>query len=80
MKRDEYLIASESFAKIDDKKGAKEISEFSREKLGEDNYNSIIDVKDDIVKYSKKAGSFIKDFSIKTKEKLKSWYENFRNN
>lgn len=73
--KDAYNKASELI-----KKGAKEISEFSREKLGEDNYNSIIDAKDDIVKYSKKAGSFIKDFSIKTKDKLKSWYENFRNN
>ena len=65
------------------KKGANNIKEFSKDKLGEDNYNAIIDVKDEIVEYTKKAIDIIGDFGSnifnKGKEYIKKWYENFRN-
>lgn len=64
--------------------GAKNLSEFSKEKLGKDNYNAIIDAKDEIVTYSKSALDVIGDYSSKTwitvKDKVKNWYEEFRNN
>lgn len=65
------------------KDGASNINEFSKEKLGEDNYNAIIDAKDELVSYTKYAVSIIKSngSSIweKATSKLKSWYEKFRN-
>lgn len=65
------------------KKGANNVKEFSKDKLGEDNYNAIIDVKDEIVEYTKKAIDIIGDFGSnifnKGKEYIKEWYENFRN-
>ena len=66
------------------KNGANNINEFSREKLGEENYQSIIDAKDEMVNYYKDISEIVKDkggnILSKTKDKIKSWYENFRNN
>ena len=78
--------ATSAFLRVSEiiKDGAKDLSSFSKEKLGEENYNSIIDAKDELVLYSKNALSFVKDIGTtafeKTKEKLNSWYQNFKNN
>lgn len=65
------------------KKGANNIKEFSKEKLGEENYNAIIDAKDELVYYTKNAVSIIGDIAGSIwetgKSKIKNWYENFRN-
>ncbi len=65
------------------KKGANNLNDFAKEKLGEENYNSIIDAKDELVKYTKNAFSLIKSSSSKlftsTKDKLNDWYQNFKN-
>ena len=78
--------ASSAFKKASQtiREGASSFSNFSREKLGDDNYNSIIDAKDELVTYTKKAASIIKTgggslFST-VKDKVKSWYERFRSN
>lgn len=64
------------------KKGAENIKEFSKNKLGEENYNRIMESKDELVKYTKEAYSIIKDIGgdglTEVKDKLKNWYENFR--
>lgn len=64
------------------KEGASNISTFSKEKLGEENYNSIIEAKDEIIKYTKNALDIIGDFSInifnKGKDYLNNWYNNFK--
>ena len=66
------------------KKGANNVSEFSKEKLGEDNYNAIIEAKDELVYYTKNAIEVVGEFAgtvwDKGKEKVKNWYENFKNN
>ena len=66
------------------KSGANNINDFAKEKLGDENYNSIIDAKDELVKYTKNALSLIKDSSSKiltsAKDKLTKWYQNFKNN
>ena len=66
------------------KKGTTNIKEFSKEKLGEENYNAIIDAKDELVEYTKDAFSIIGNVSSKlwdsAKEKVKNWYEEFRKN
>lgn len=66
------------------KKGANNVKEFSKEKLGEENYNSIIAAKDELVYYTKNAVSIIGDTANsiwdKSKETIKNWYENFRKN
>lgn len=66
------------------KEGAYNINEFSREKLGEENYNAIIDAKDEMVNYYKAVWPVVKDTGgnliNKAKEKIKNWYENFRDN
>ena len=73
-----YVKASELI-----KQGVNNIKDFSKEKLGEDNYNSIKDAKDDLVEYTKDAFEVIGNFSSNiwnsAKEKIKSWYEEFRN-
>lgn len=65
------------------KKGANNIKEFSKEKLGEENYNAIVDAKDELVYYTKTAFNIIGDVSGSIwetgKSKIKTWYENFRN-
>ena len=65
------------------KKGANNIKEFSKEKLGEENYNAIINAKDELVYYTKNAVSIIGDIAGSIwetgKSKIKTWYENFKN-
>lgn len=66
------------------KKGANSVKEFSKEKLGEENYNAIIDAKDELVYYTKNAfdivGNVTSNLWKQGKSKVKSWYEKFRNN
>ncbi len=79
-------VASRAFNKASEliKKGANNLSEFAREKLGEDNYNSLIEAKDELVYYTKNALNFIGDAGSKlfnsAKDKLNNWYQNFKNN
>lgn len=64
------------------KKGAYNLSEFSKEKLGEENYNAIIDAKDEFIDYTKQAISIIGDVGSDVfesgKEYIKNWYENLK--
>lgn len=64
------------------KKGAENVSEFSKEKLGEENYNAIINAKDEIIDYTKEAIEIIGDVSSDVfnsgKEYIKNWYENLK--
>lgn len=66
------------------KSGASSLNNFAKEKLGDKNYNSIIDAKDKLVKYSKNAlnlmGSAGSKLFSSTKDKLNDWYQNFKNN
>ena len=77
--------AKDAFNKASEliKKGANNIKDFSKEKLGEENYNAIIEVKDDIVYYTKEAFDIIGDIGSDLlnngKEYIKNWYENFKN-
>ena len=77
--------AKDAFNKASEliKKGANNLKEFSKEKLGEENYNAIVDVKDEIVEYTKEAidiiGDVGSDLLDSGKEYIKNWYENFRN-
>lgn len=65
------------------KEGANNLNDFAREKLGEDNYQSLIDAKDELIIYTKNAINFIGDVSSSlwnsTKDKLNNWYQNFKN-
>lgn len=78
--------AKNTFHKASDliQKGAHNIKEFSKEKLGEDNYNAFIEAKDDLVYYTKKAFSIVGNTASKLwntgKDKVKNWYENFKQN
>ena len=78
--------ASNAFNKASEiiKDGAKDLNNFAREKLGEDNYQSIIDAKDELIYYTKNAINFIGDVSSSlwssAKDKLNNWYQNFKNN
>ena len=78
--------ASNAFNKASEiiKDGAKDLNDFAREKLGEDNYQSIIDAKDELIVYTKNAINFIGDVSSSlwssAKDKLDNWYQNFKNN
>ncbi len=77
--------AKDAFNKASEliKKGANNLKEFSKEKLGEENYNAIINVKDEFVEYTKEAidiiGDVGSDLLDSGKEYIKKWYENFRN-
>ncbi len=77
--------AKDAFNKASEliKKGANNLKEFSKEKLGEENYNAIINVKDEFVEYTKEAidiiGDVGSDLLDSGKEYIKNWYENFRN-
>lgn len=66
------------------KNGASNLNNFAKEKLGDENYNSIIDAKDELVKYSKNALNLVGSAGSKlfssTKDKLNDWYQNFKNN
>lgn len=77
---------SEAFKKVSEliKIGANNINNFAKDKLGEVNYQALIDEKDELVLYTKNAFSLVKNFSTslwqKTTDKLKSWYEKFKEN
>ncbi len=77
--------ASNAFNKASEiiKEGANNLNDFAREKLGEDNYQSLIDAKDELIIYTKNAINFIGDVSSSlwnsTKDKLNNWYQNFKN-
>ena len=66
------------------KNGASSLNSFAKEKLGDENYNSIIDAKDELAKYSKNALNFVGSAGSKifsnTKDKLNEWYQSFKNN
>lgn len=65
------------------KKSAKNINDFAKSALGDENYQAIIDAKDELAKYSKEALNFVTGAGSKvfnnTKEKLNEWYQNFKN-
>lgn len=65
------------------KKGAKNINDFAKSTLGDENYQAIIDAKDELVKYSKESLNYVTGAGSKvfnnTKEKLNEWYQNFKN-
>lgn len=65
------------------KKGAKNINDFAKSALGDENYQAIIDAKDELVKYSKDSLNYVTGAGSKvfnnTKEKLNEWYQNFKN-
>ena len=77
--------ASNAFNKASEliKKGANNFSNFLKEKLGEEDYNTIIKSKDELVYYTKNAVSFIGDVGSSlfnsAKDKLNSWYQDFKN-
>lgn len=77
--------ASNAFNKASEliKKGANDFSNFLKEKLGEEDYNAIIKSKDELVYYTKNAVSFIGDVGSSlfnsAKDKLNSWYQDFKN-
>ena len=77
--------ASKAFNKASEviKSGANNLNNFAREKLGEENYQSIIDAKDELVYYTKNAINFLGDVGGKVfntvKDKLDSWYQDFKN-
>ena len=66
------------------KNGASSLNSFAKEKLGDENYNSIINAKDELVKYSKNALNLVGSAGSKifssTKDKLNKWYQSFKNN
>ena len=78
--------ASKAFNKASEiiKSGANSLNNFAREKLGEENYQSIIDAKDELVYYTKNAINFLGDVGGKVynsvKDKLDSWYQDYKNN
>lgn len=65
------------------KNGAKNINDFAKSALGDENYQAIIDAKDELVKYSKESLNYVTGAGSKvfnnTKEKLNEWYQNFKN-
>lgn len=78
--------ATAAFTKASEliKKGANNINDFAKEKLGEEYYNDIIAAKDELVYYTKNAINFIGDIGgnlfNSAKDKLNNWYQNFKNN
>ena len=78
--------ASKAFNKASEiiKSGANNLNNFAKEKLGDENYQSIIDAKDELVYYTKNALNFLGDVGGKVfnsvKDKLDSWYQDFKNN
>ena len=78
--------ATAAFTKVSEliKKGANNINDFAKEKLGEEYYNDIIAAKDELVYYTKNAINFIGDIGgslfNSAKDKLNNWYQNFKNN
>ena len=75
--KDVYTKASELI-----KKGANNINEFAKDKLGDENYKTLVMAKDELVYYTKNAISIIGDFSSSAwevgKNKVLKWYYNFK--
>ena len=73
-----YQKASEIIKNV-----AKNINDFAKNALGDENYQAIIDAKDELAKYSKEALNFVTGAGSKvfneTKDKLNEWYQNFKN-
>lgn len=65
------------------KSGATNANNFAKEKLGDENYQEIINSKDELVTYTKNAAGFVKDVGSSlfssAKDKLSKWYQNFKN-
>lgn len=66
------------------KKGANNIKDFAKDKLGQENYNKIKDFKDKIKSSASdvwdETKNDVKEIAGKAKDKVKNWYENFKNN
>ena len=66
------------------KKGANNIKDFAKDKLGQENYNKIKDFKDKIKSSASdvwdETKNDVKEIAEKAKDKVKNWYENFKNN
>lgn len=64
------------------KKGANDLNEFSKEKLGKENYTAIITAKDEFINYTKQAFDIIGDIGSNVfnngKEYIKNWYVNLK--
>ena len=77
--------ASNAFNKASEiiKSGANNINNFAKEKLGDKNYQDIIDAKDELVLYTKQALSIVGNVGSnlfnKGKDFLNNWYQNFKN-
>lgn len=75
---DAYNKASELI-----KKGSENLKDFAKDKLGEESYNKIKDLKDEIKEEATTVWEDTKtdasDLYEKAKDKVKNWYENFRN-
>lgn len=84
-KEDISTTTSKAYNKASEliKQGANNVKDFSKENLGEENYNSIINAKDELVYYTKNAVNIVGEFAGSIwetgKSKIKTWYENFRN-
>jgi len=76
---------SVAFNKASDiiKKGSYKLSDFSKEKLGQENYNEIIKNKEELKIYTKDAINIIGETTGKItsslKDKIIKWYENIKN-
>ncbi len=77
-------VSSKAFLKASEiiHSGSTSISDYSREKLGEDNYNKINDYKDLFVEQTSQDWDEFKDIVgsgyEKGKSKIKEWYENYK--
>ena len=85
-KRNIATNTSNAFLKASNliRNGAANINAFSKEKLGEDNYNSLIEAKDELIVYTKNAFSIVGNIGSNlvssASNKIKNWYESFRSN
>ncbi len=65
------------------KKGANNINDFAEQNLGEENYQAIIDAKDELASYTKSALDLVEDLAgsllNKGVDALQNWYQNFKN-
>lgn len=66
------------------KEGSDNIEYFAKEKLGNENYNTLIEVKNELVECTKNSFDIIGDFSSElydnSKQKIKNWYEELKHN
>lgn len=62
------------------KAGSNNIQDFSKEKLGEKKYNELNDSKDEFKEQIKEDFDDVSDLANEGKEKVKSWYQEFKNN